>query len=88
MTEMGRGCQGVDLPPGKINIVRKGRYYGWPTCYGKSLNDSDFDPGPASSDPCEGKTPRPAGLACGGYGVPCLSDDYAGLVYRIEHLGD
>ena len=43
-TEMGRDMLGDDLPPDEINIIAKGRNYGWPFCYGKNVHDDDFDP--------------------------------------------
>ena len=42
-TEMGRDLLGDDLPPDEINIIDKGRNYGWPFCYGKNVHDDDFD---------------------------------------------
>lgn len=45
-TEMGRDYLGDNLPPDEINIIKEGRNYGWPYCYGKNIVDVDF----ASSD--------------------------------------
>ena len=42
-TEMGRDMLGDDLPPDEINIIAKGRNYGWPFCYGKNVHDDAFD---------------------------------------------
>ena len=42
VTEMGRDLLGDDLPPDEINIVREGRNYGWPLCYGENVLDTDF----------------------------------------------
>ena len=42
-TEMGRDFLGDDLPPDEINIIRDGRDYGWPLCYGNRIHDTDFD---------------------------------------------
>jgi glucose/arabinose dehydrogenase len=42
VSEMGRDLIGDDIPPDEINIVRKGGNYGWPTCYGKNIIDTDF----------------------------------------------
>ena len=42
-TEMGRDLLGDDLPPDEINIIVRGRNYGWPFCYGKNIHDDDFD---------------------------------------------
>lgn len=43
-TEMGRDFLGDNLPPDEINIIDKGRNYGWPFCFGKNVHDSQFDP--------------------------------------------
>jgi len=43
-TEMGRDWLGDDLPPDEINIVEKGKWYGWPWFYGKNVEDYDFSP--------------------------------------------
>lgn len=46
-TEMGRDYLGDDLPPDEINIVRFGKNYGWPYCYGDKVKDLKFtDPVP------------------------------------------
>ena len=42
-TENGRDLLGDDLPPDEINIVREGRNYGWPFCYGKRIPDLEFN---------------------------------------------
>ncbi len=56
-TEMGRDWLGDDLPPDEINIVREGRDYGWPICYGANVHDSDFDKKTYVRNPCEDTTP-------------------------------
>ena len=43
-TEMGRDDLGDDLPPDEINIIKPGRKYGWPFCYGKQIKDKSFSP--------------------------------------------
>ncbi len=43
-TEMGRDYLGDDLPPDEIDIIKEGKDYGWPYCYGKSILDVTFDP--------------------------------------------
>jgi len=52
VTEMGRDFLGDDLPPDEINLVREGRHYGWPTCYGKNIHDTDFDKNTYVRAPC------------------------------------
>lgn len=56
-TEMGRDLLGDDIPPDEINIIQAGKDYGWPTCYGKNINDRDFDKNVYIQDPCTGKIP-------------------------------
>lgn len=52
-TEMGRDMLGDDIPPEEINIVREGKNYGWPICYGSQIHDTQFDRNQYISDPCE-----------------------------------
>lgn len=54
-TEMGRDFLGDNLPPDEVNIIKSGRDYGWPYCYGKNVHDNAFDPGNAVS--CSEKEP-------------------------------
>lgn len=42
-TEMGRDFLGDFLPPDEINIIRVGKDYGWPTCYGNRMHDEKFN---------------------------------------------
>lgn len=42
-TEMGRDWLGDNLPPDEVNIIREGKNYGWPLCYGNRKHDIDFD---------------------------------------------
>ncbi len=51
-TEMGRDMLGDELPPDEINIVRPGKNYGWPFCYGKQVHDTDFDQRRYVRNPC------------------------------------
>ena len=48
-TENGRDALGDDLPPDEINIVRDGRDYGWPFCYGQRIADTSLN-NPGSCD--------------------------------------
>lgn len=47
-TEMGRDLIGDDVPPDEINIIKEGKFYGWPYCYGKNVQDTGS---------CEGAEP-------------------------------
>ncbi|MCI0542374.1 PQQ-dependent sugar dehydrogenase [bacterium] len=51
-TEMGRDLLGDNIPPDEINIVREGKNYGWPNCYGKNVHDGDFDKNTYIRNPC------------------------------------
>lgn len=53
VTEMGRDLLGDDIPPDEINIVKEGKDYGWPYCYGKNFQDKNF----SSSVSCTDKEP-------------------------------
>ncbi|RJQ28566.1 hypothetical protein C4571_03420 [Candidatus Parcubacteria bacterium] len=51
-TEMGRDLLGDDVPPDEINVIEEGKNYGWPTCYGKNIHDTDFDKNTYVRNPC------------------------------------
>jgi glucose/arabinose dehydrogenase len=51
-TEMGRDFLGDNLPPDEINILEKGKNYGWPNCYGKNIHDTVFDKNTYIRNPC------------------------------------
>lgn len=42
-TEMGRDFLGDNLPPDEINIIKSGKNYGWPYCYGNKIADKRFE---------------------------------------------
>lgn len=41
-TDMGRDLLGDNIPPDTINIIKDGKNYGWPYCYGKQVADTSF----------------------------------------------
>jgi glucose/arabinose dehydrogenase len=53
MTEMGRDLLGDDTPPDELNILKKGANYGFPTCYGQNIHDTDFDKNTYFRNPCQ-----------------------------------
>ena len=54
-TDNGRDLIGDDVPPDEVNILEKGKQYGWPFCYGKNVQDTDFDS--RDLDPCSVMSP-------------------------------
>ena len=42
-SDNGRDWLGDDLPPDEINMVNKGKDYGWPYCYGDRIPDPKFN---------------------------------------------
>ncbi|MBD3270252.1 hypothetical protein GF376_01885, partial [Candidatus Peregrinibacteria bacterium] len=53
VTEMGRDFLGDDLPPDEINVLKQGGDYGWPSCYGKNIQDEQFE----EAESCDDKIP-------------------------------
>ena len=56
-TEMGRDNLGDDIPPDEINIIKQGKFYGWPYCYGKNVHDAAFDTSEKSIELCKNAEP-------------------------------
>lgn len=54
--DIGRPNLGVDIPPGEINVLTKGKDYGWPFCYGDGEVDPKF---PDEAARCQDKTEFP-----------------------------
>ncbi len=50
-TDNGRDFLGDDEPPDEINIIKQGKNYGWPACFGDKRPDPDLKP---SFDYCAG----------------------------------
>ncbi|MFA5061728.1 MAG: PQQ-dependent sugar dehydrogenase [Patescibacteria group bacterium] len=51
-TENGRDLLGDNIPPDEINILKQGKNYGWPICYGKNIHDTEFDKNTYIRNPC------------------------------------
>ncbi len=74
-TEMGRDFLGDNLPPDEINIIKDGKDYGWPYCYGNKIQDASF--GKSTTGTCQ-KTEAPI------YEIPAHSAPL-GLVFVNEN---
>ena len=69
-TEMGRDGLGDDVPPDEINIIEKGKNYGWPNCYGDNIHDSDFDHNTYIRNPCMSPFETPAHINLQAHSAP------------------
>lgn len=63
-TDMGRDLLGDNTPPEEVNIIdpstssgQEAPDYGWPTCYGQNVHDTNFDKNTYIQNPCNGKVP-------------------------------
>lgn len=53
VTEMGRDMLGDKLPPDEVNVISEaGQHFGWPTCYGQNVHDTNFDTNTYIRNPC------------------------------------
>lgn len=70
VTEMGRDFLGDDLPPDELNVLKEGAFYGWPTCYGQNVHDSDFDKNTYIRNPCMEPFETPAKVDIPAHSAP------------------
>ena len=91
-TENSRDLLGNDLPPEEINIVKEGKNYGWPICYGSQIHDTNFDKNDYVRNPClDTETPliefqahsAPLGLAI--YDKAQFPAKYKGKLFVAYH---
>jgi glucose/arabinose dehydrogenase len=69
-TEMGRDGLGDNLPPDEINILKKGKNYGWPICYGKNIHDDEFDKNTYIRNPCMEPFETPSAIDLQAHSAP------------------
>ncbi|MEE8109449.1 MAG: sorbosone dehydrogenase family protein, partial [bacterium] len=79
----GRDWLGDNLPPEEINIVREGRHYGWPYCYGDRIPDAKYN----RKDFCASKTETPA-FKMQAHSAPLGLTFYNGKMFPAEYRGD
>lgn len=87
-TDMGRDQLGDNLPPEEVNIIKAGKHYGWPFCYGNKVRDTSFQPN--TQFDCTGTesphTTLPAHIAPLGLAfIPDSWDEYADDLLVAEH---
>ncbi len=86
-TDMGRDQLGDNLPPEDVNIIREGKHYGWPFCYGNRIRDAMFQAS-KSFDCAMTEAPvvqLPAHIAPLGLAFIAGSGEYAGDLLVAEH---
>lgn len=81
-TDNGRDWLGDDLPSEEINIIKEGRHYGWPKCYGNRIEDPEM----GDSDFC--KTTKPPVFEMQAHSAPLGLRFYTGTQFPKEYHGD
>lgn len=79
----GRDWLGDNLPPEEINIVRPGRHYGWPYCYGNRVPDAKY----GRKDFCARKTEPPV-FKMQAHSAPLGLAFYTGKMFPADYRGD
>ena len=87
-TENGRDWLGDDLPPDEINLIEEGKNYGWPTCYGKNIHDTDFDKNTYIRNPCMEPFEMPSLIDLQAHSSPLGLAFYYGENFPVEYQGD
>lgn len=82
VSDNGRDWLGDDLPPDEINIVKKGRHYGWPYCYGSSVAD------PSLGNPEICVATEPPVFEIQAHSAPLGIAFYTGKMFPEEYKGD
>ncbi|MDA2921266.1 sorbosone dehydrogenase family protein [Desulfobacterota bacterium AH_259_B03_O07] len=81
-SDNGRDWLGDNLPPDEINIIKDGKNYGWPYCYGDRIPDPKYD----NSKLCENTTPPVSELQA--HSSPLGLSFYTGELFPEEYRGD
>lgn len=88
VTENGRDLLGDDLPPDEINLIEEGKNYGWPTCYGKNIHDTDFDKNTYIRNPCMEPFEMSSLIDLQAHSAPLGLAFYYGDNFPAEYQGD
>lgn len=75
-TDNGRDNIGDDIPPDEVDIIKEGRNYGWPYCYGDRAVNPEFQDDNARAAYCAGTEPPAVDLQAhsAALGLRFLSD--------------
>jgi len=80
-TNNDRDNLGDDVPPERINIVKDGRYYGWPQCYLPGTRNPEY-----SNADCS--TVEPPAITFQAHSAPLGLTFYGGARFPREYRGD
>ncbi|OHA27056.1 MAG: hypothetical protein A3C06_00970 [Candidatus Taylorbacteria bacterium RIFCSPHIGHO2_02_FULL_46_13] len=69
-TEMGRDGLGDNIPPDEVNVIEKGKNYGWPICFGDNIHDDMFDTNTYIRNPCMSPFETPSFLDLPAHSAP------------------
>ncbi|MBI3035463.1 PQQ-dependent sugar dehydrogenase [Candidatus Woesearchaeota archaeon] len=87
-TENSRDWLGDELPPDEINIVKDGKNYGWPICYGKNIHDADFDKNTYIRNPCMEPFEEPSFIDLQAHSAPLGLAFNFGSNFPAQYNGD
>jgi len=73
---------GDDIPPEHVNILKDGKWYGWPQCYLPGKANADFAPGADCS------AVEPPALTVQAHSAPLGLAFYTGSMFPSEYHGD
>jgi glucose/arabinose dehydrogenase len=81
-TDLGRLGLGDRLPPDELNVIRRGRHYGWPFCYGHRVANPEF------GNPHRCDVTSPPVLSLPAHSAPQGIAFYTGEMFPAEYDGD
>ncbi|HXM37632.1 MAG TPA: PQQ-dependent sugar dehydrogenase [Gemmatimonadales bacterium] len=80
-TNNDRDNLGDDIPPERINIVKDGRYYGWPHCYLPGVRNPEYATADCSSV-------EPPAITFQAHSAPIGMTFYSGMQFPRDYRGD
>ncbi len=87
-TEMGRDYLGDNAPPDEINIIKEGKNYGWPNCYGQNIHDDAFDKNTYIRNPCMGPFETPSYIDIPAHSAPLGLAFFPSEGWSADYAGD